>query len=104
MPELSAMSSLTLPVLVDEALVLRARINGHQGRRHLPVELRHFMLQERGDVEILLQDLLPWSRWNKWENNRVTQLFDRNIFVTAALWSGGLATSYIGHLCLAGIK
>lgn len=104
MPELSGRSSLTLPVLVDEALVLCLRVDGRQGRRHLPVELHHFMLQERADVEILLQDLLPWSRWCKWENNRVTRLFDRNIFVTVALWSGGLATCYIGHLSLAGIK
>lgn len=87
LPELSGKSSLTLPVLVDEALVLCLRVDGRQGRRHLLVELHHFMLQERADVEILLQDLLPLSRWCKWENNRVTRLLDRNIFVTVALWS-----------------
>lgn len=63
MPELWGKSSLALPVLVDEALVLCERIDGRQGRRHLPVDLHHLMLQQRRDVEILLQDLLPWSRW-----------------------------------------
>lgn len=63
----------TLPVLVDEALVLCVRIDGRQSRRHLPVDLHHFMVQEGGDVEILLQDLLPWSRWCKWGNDRGTE-------------------------------
>lgn len=51
--------SLRLPVLVDEALILCVRINGRQGRGHVPVDLHHFVMQERGDVKILLQDLLP---------------------------------------------
>lgn len=95
MPELSGKSSLTLPVLVDEALVLRLRVDGRQGRGHLLVELHHFMLQEGADVEILLQDLLPWSRWCKWENNRVTRLFDRNIFVT--LLPCGARSGHLPH-------
>lgn len=60
---------LRLPVLVDEALILCVRIDGCQGRGHVPVDLHHFVMQERGDVKILLQDLLPGSDSAKGENN-----------------------------------
>lgn len=103
-PELRGGSSLTLPVLVDEALVLCVRIDGRQSRRHLPVDLHHFMLQEGGDVEILLQDLLPWSRWCKWEKDRVTRRFDSNIFVTVAMCRWRTDHLLISHLSIAGIS
>lgn len=92
--------SLRLPVLVDEALVLCVRINGRQGRGHVPVDLHHFMMQERGDVKILLQDLLPGSDSAKGENKEIreiTPLFEKNIFATVALCSGALASCYIRH-------
>lgn len=98
--------SLRLPVLVDEALILCVRINGRQGRGHVPVDLHHFVMQERGDVKILLQDLLPGSDSAKGENKgirEVTPLFEKNIFPTGlvqwctgqllhqalSLWAGG---------------
>lgn len=94
---------LRLPVLVDEALILCVRIDGRQGGGHVPVDLHHFVMQERGDFKILLQDLLPGSereKEGKRENKgirEVTPLFEKNIFATVALCSGGLASCYIKH-------
>lgn len=56
-----------LPVLVDEALILSVRIDGRQSRRHLPVDPHHFIMEESGDVKILLQDLLSGSEVRKGE-------------------------------------
>lgn len=51
----------SLPVLVDEALILALRIDGRHSRRYLPVDSHHLMMEKSGDVEILLQNLLTGS-------------------------------------------
>lgn len=54
---------LSLPILLDEALIFSGRIDGRQSSRYLPVDPHHFMMEESGDVEILLQDLLSGSEF-----------------------------------------
>lgn len=56
---------LSLPVLVDEALILSVGIDGRHSRRYLPLDPYHFMMQESGDVKILLEYLLSGSEFRK---------------------------------------
>lgn len=43
---------------MNEAVVFSVRVDGRESRSHLPVDPHHFMVEESGDVKILLQDLL----------------------------------------------
>lgn len=50
---------LGLPVLMDEALILFVGVDDCQDVGHLSVDAHHIMMEEGGDVKVLLQDLLP---------------------------------------------
>lgn len=55
---------------MDEVLVLAVRTDGCQSAGHLPVEGHHFMVEEGGDVKVLLQDLLSAAHVEEGERDQ----------------------------------
>lgn len=95
---------LSLPVLVDEALIFAVRINCSYSSRHLPVDPHNFMVEESGDIEVLLQDLLSGSevRRCKTELNKIMMIFSvisRNMFVSLIQMVNGLYL-YLYCICI----
>lgn len=53
------MDAVAVPVLLDEAVVLPLRGDGAQSAPHLCVNRHHFLMEQGGQVKVLLQNLLP---------------------------------------------